>query len=205
MALAAGCVGAPTADGFATEVVDAPHATGSGFGDAERAVNGVRGGGEHAGSTDVYSVGLDDDHLVLGWEGAAVFDGPGDDLVVFENPFVIHGGGVFIDPTEVALSPDGDAWVSFPCAANTDDPQDPAGFVGCAGLTPVHLHADTLPLDPFDPDAGGDRFDLADLPDDPVADWILAEGARYVRLRAAAGVPRDPVANGPDIDGVAAR
>ena len=64
---------------LATEVVDAPGATGTGFRDPTLATNGVRGGGESAQSLDVYSIPLDG-YLVLGfanklleaWQGAVL-------------------------------------------------------------------------------------------------------------------------------------
>ena len=74
------------------------------------------------------------------------------------------------------------------------------------------LHEELRPHDPFDPAAGGDLFDLADLPPTPATDAIRAEGVAYIRLGAPGtnpdsgeAFPRDPVSNGPDIDGVYAR
>jgi hypothetical protein len=196
----------PDADatGLAAAWVTAPGHTGDGFHDADRAVNGVRGGGDRAGSTDVYSLSRGDDLLVVGWGGARLFDAEGDDFAVFENPFDIAGGGRFVDPVEVAVSPDGLAWVSFDCWFDGEDPRDPSAWSGCAGITPVRLHEEDNPVDPLSDEAGGDRFDLADLPAGAVRDRIDAEGVVAVRLRAADG-PVDPASNGPDIDGIYAR
>src|SRR5689334_10454268 len=80
---------------LAGEVVDAPGATGTGFGDPSHATNGVRGGGRTMGSLDVYSIPLDG-YLVLGF-GGPIEDGPGDDLAVFENAFEYSDGRTFID------------------------------------------------------------------------------------------------------------
>ena len=78
------------------------------------------------------------------------------------------------------------------------------------------LNVDTNPVDPFDPTAaGGDAFDLDDIPgDDDLARAIRSDGVRFVRLVSASarvnpdtGAPyvHDPVANGPDIDGMVGR
>lgn len=200
---------------LATEVVEAPGHTGEGFFDADLAVNGVHGEGQHAGSLDVYSLGLDaDDVLVLGWHGDVVLDVDGPDLAVFENPFDVIGGGRFMDPVVVEVSPDGVDWVAFPFAygAGSEYSDDPSDWDGFAGLTPVLLHEEDNPVDPLSEAAGGDRFDLADLgSDDPIAARIADEGARYLRLSSApawtdpqTGAPHPAAvgANGADIDGV---
>lgn len=206
-----GC--ASPAPSVAALVIDAPGASGEGYGDPALAVNGIRGGGERAQSLDVYSV-PPREHLVLGWDGQRLVDGPGPDLVVFENPFDYGDTGArFMDPTVVEVSADGETWVAFPFDYVADDestysPQ-PESWSGFAGITPVRLNEDTLPLDPFDDGAGGDRFDLAALPDD-----VRQAGVRFVRLSAAtrwtnpdtdAPFPRDPVSDGIDIDGIAGR
>lgn len=197
----------------ADEIVEAPANEGP-FSDPERAINGVRGAGLGAGSTDVLSLGFDD-ALVLGWRDRVVLDGPGVDFVVFENPFR-HAGGVFFDPIVVELSADGETWITWPhrLLDGADPVSDPAAWQGFAGLTPVWLHVEANPLDPFDPAAGGDGFDLAALPDDGEAGRIRREGFRYIRLVSAGGridpetgeaFPVHPVSDGPDIDGVYGR
>lgn len=201
----------------ASEIAAAPSAGAGPFKDPTAAVNGVRGGGDQAGSQDVYSIGLEPgDHLVVCFEGAAQ-DVPGADLVVFENPFV-SGATRFMDPTVVEASPDGERWIAFPHDYVAPDEAvysaDPQHWQGFAGITPVRLDDDEAPADPFDTAfAGGDVFDLAALPGDLGAE-IRDVGARCVRLSAAAAAenpdtglpfPRDPVSNGPDIDGVYGR
>lgn len=212
-------VGGEPRDGHADVVVDAPGANGSGFRDPSRAINGVRGGGAHMQSLDVYSIGIGPDRwLVLGWEGRRLVDGPGPDLAVFENAFEYGDDHTFMDPAIVELSADGQQWVALPHAYVAPDPSTYSPrrehWLGFAGITPVHLHAEHNPIDPFDPEAGGDRFDLADLPDTAEGDAIRQGGARFVRIVAAAsrenpdtGAPfvRDPVSDGPDIDGVVGR
>ncbi|GAB4198487.1 MAG: LIC_13355 family lipoprotein [Sandaracinaceae bacterium] len=211
----------PSTPVIADEIVDAPGATGEGFGDATRTVNGVRGGGASQGSLDVYSLDYAErTYLVLGFHGGVITDGPGADLVVFENPFRYAAGtGNFMDPVIVSVSRDSETWVDLPHDYVAADPTrysiDPDDWVGFAGVTPVLLHAEDHAVDPFDRvAAGGDHFDLGDLDDSGEAGAIRREGARYVRLESAATrvdpdtgerYPRDPTSNGADIDGVYAR
>ncbi len=194
-------------------VVDAPAVDGP-FADPERAVNGVRGAGAGAGGTDVFSL-PPDGRLTLRWSERVVRDGPGIDFVVFENPFR-HGGGVFFDPLIVELSADGERWFTWPHRLLPGDgaTEDPSLWQGFAGLTPVWLHAEDNPVDPFGPAAGGDGFDLSALPDAGEAGRIRREGFRFIRLVSAAGradpqtgaaFPSHPVSDGPDIDGVYGR
>lgn len=200
-------------------VREAPGATGTGRGDPMLAVNGVRGAGLHAGSLDVYSLGPGEDAWLSLELGGVLRDGPGDELVVFENPFLIAGGPRrFMDPIVVEVSSDGARWVAFPHAYGAPDPtrysNDPAHWVGFAGITPVLLNEDEGLADPFDAEAaGGDAFDLAALPG-PEGEAMRAAGVRFVRLVSArlatnpdTGLPypHDAVSDGPDIDGVYVR
>ncbi len=214
----AGCLN-ETGGSEADVIVDAPGATGTGFRDPMRAVNGVRGGGEDMQSLDVYSIGLGaGDQLVLGFSDRRLVDGPGDDLVVFENAFRYADGLTFIDAAIVELSADAETWVTLPhdYVAPDERVYSPhvEDWIGFAGVTPVSLDDDLDPIDPFDPAAGGDRFDLASLPDTEDASAIRRDGAAYVRIVAAASrvnpdtgepFPIDAVSDGPDIDGIAAR
>lgn len=201
--------------------MSAPGATGEGTGDPARATNGVRGAGEGMGSTDVYSLDYTTrTSLTLGLGGGTAHDGPGAELVVFENAFAIAGSERrFMDLVIVAVSFDGETFVDFPHDYLADDETTysslPSDWEGFAGRTPVRLHADTNPVDPFDAAlAGGDAFDLADLAGDGEAARIRDEGFRFVRLTPAAlatnpdtgaPYPRELVSNGPDIDGVYVR
>ena len=207
---------------LADVVVDAPGATGTGVGDPTRAVNGVRGAGTTSGSLDVFSLGYipdRNDHITLRWSSARLRNGPGADLVVFENPFV-SGSGTFMDLIIVEVSIDGATFRALPHRYTAADPtvyhNDPSLWQGFAGRTPVLLNVDTNPVDPFDPvAAGGDAFDLdAITGDDDLARAIRSDGVRFVRLVSASartnpdtGAPyvHDPVANGPDIDGMVGR
>ncbi|MCS6799586.1 MAG: cell surface protein [Myxococcota bacterium] len=127
-----------------------------------------RGGGEAMGSLHVVSLGVGG--LIELELGRDAVDGPGPDLLVFENPFFRAGSTEsFAEPGAVALSADGMHWTELPC-----DPTPPA-YTGCAGARPVFANAETNGLDPRDPDeAGGDAFDLAS---------VGLERARFVRIR----------------------
>jgi len=192
--------------------------------DATKAVNGVRGCGEGCGSTDVASLSPEPPekaYIVLSWGGRRVTDGPGADFVVFENPFAIsRGGGVFMDQLVVFLSRDGVTWVPFPYDYTASDEtvysDDPAHWEGFAGVTPVLFHEEENPVDPFHTAvAGGDAFDLADLPvDGGEAEAIREGGFSFLKLVVASacenpdtGEPfvSDPMSNGGDIDGVYGR
>ena len=117
------------------------------------------GSGEHSGSTHVASLGCGGS-ITLAFDGPAIVDGPGPDLVVFENAFVA-GDQQFIEPGEVLVSEDGVDWYAFEC--------DPKAAEGCAGVEPV-LAAD--PVAAIDPArAGGDAFDLQDLGLDAIR-WV---------------------------------
>lgn len=145
-------------------------------------------------SQDVLTLG-DDGEIVVGFGDDTLVDGPGADLVVYENPFLIGGNPdqVYAELGEVAVSVDGDNWTSFRC-----DPSDnEAGeWPGCAGWRPVRSYDPTavIPLDPAI--TGGDPFDLAD---------IGVERANYIRItdRSSAEVT-GPTVNGFDLDAVGA-
>lgn len=189
-------------------VLEAPTASDAPFHDPVAAENGVRGGGAERGSLDVFSLGLGpDEGVVLGFDPPVV-DAPGPDLAVFENPFEVAGGGRFFDPVVVEVSSDCESYIVFPHHAPPGDGfADPTGWVGFAGITPVWLHEEELPLDPLSEAAGGDRFDLATLGADAPPEVAC------VRLTSASGwlgpdgspFPHDPISDGPDIDGVYAR
>ena len=207
---------------LADTVVDAPGATGTGFGDSTRAVNGVRGAGTGSGSLDVFSLGYvpdQNDHITLAWSNGRLLNGPGPDLVVFENPF-LTGSTTFMDIVLVEVSIDG---IEFRALAHDYIAPNlavyvanPALWPGFAGRTPVLLNIDTHPVDPFDAGAaGGDQLDLDTVVgDDPVAQAIRANGVRFVRLVSAparidphtgARYVRAGISNGADIDGVYGR
>jgi hypothetical protein len=108
--------------------------------------------GQTQGSLDVVSLG-GAGQIVVSFDDNAVVDGEGDDLVIFENAF--YGGSLlFEELAYVEVSADGRVWTMFPFDAVTHE--------GLAGRTPVDAGPSTG-IDPLSDEAGGDRFDLADL------------------------------------------
>ncbi len=176
---------------YADEVVAYRPGLGAGFGQEEMpevVLGPPAPGPPSAGSLDVVSLGADGE-IVMGFGGRSIVDGPGADLIVFENPFWVGGDPdrPFAELGAVAVSADGQIWQEFPC-----DPQREGSFdPGCAGWRPrLEFEAcDAVPLDPTV--CGGDPFDLADVG--------LAE-VRFVRIRDLAG--GSPPSAGFDLDAV---
>jgi hypothetical protein len=142
--------------------------------------------GFEAGSLDVLSLGVEGE-IVLAFGDSAVVDGPGPDLVIFENAFYYGPAdaeprAVWAEPAEVSVSDDGETWHTWPC--------EPGTGAGCAGVEPAGAFDPALPFDPAV--AGGDAFDLAALG---------VERARFVRIRDVAESGAPPTA-GFDLDAV---
>lgn len=143
-------------DPFADGVADFSPGDGAGFGQdllPDVVLGSPEGAGELAGSLDVLSLG-EGGSIVLEFYDHPVVDGPGDDLLVFENAF-----SGWPETGEVAVSVDGETWHTWPCAAEGAD----GDYPGCAGVAPVYASSSNG-IDATDPDqAGGDAFDLAEL------------------------------------------
>lgn len=141
--------------------------------------------GDGGGSLDVLSLGREG-AIVVSFRALDLVDGPGPDLLVFENPF--RG---WYETGIVGVSMDGETWTEWPCAADDTD----GGYPGCAGVALVYANA-TNGVDATDPDAaGGDRFDLSD---------IGVTQARYVRVRDSGANDYAGIAGGFDLDAMAA-
>jgi hypothetical protein len=177
---------------YATKVVS--HTIGPNGGAGEDKLPDVvlgppHGAGCCSGSLDTLSLG-DGGEIVVGFD-VAIVDGPGTDLIVFENAFQISGDptNVLYELGEVSVSDDGVTWKTFPCTAKAYP------FGTCAGWHPV-LATPEHPVDANEPErAGGDPFDLADLG---------VTHARFVRVRdMLTKVPPGPKTGGFDLDAVA--
>lgn len=147
-------------DGFATCVASFEPMAPASFGHAEMPdiVLGPPQPPEAGGTMDVASLGCDG-RITLGFAGG-VPDGPGADLIVFENAFATKDT-TFAEPGAVLVSDDGETWYAFECDATSGD--------GCAGVTPTAVVDATAARDPNR--AGGDAFDLDDLVLDRVT-WV---------------------------------
>lgn len=169
-------------DVFADEVVSFEPGAGAGFGQDQMpdiVLGSPEGKGEAGGSLDVVSLG-DEGVIVLAFTDFGLVDGPGVDLLVFENAFA-----AWPETGVVAASEDGETWAEWPCDLETN--------VGCAGVAAVLASSDNG-VDAADPAAaGGDAFDLAD---------VGLERARFVRIRDTGENPYEGTAGGFDLDAV---
>ncbi len=138
-------------DPWADRVVAFTPGPGAGFGQDK--LPGVvlgppSGQGDMSGSLDVLTLGKSG-VIELEFTDFVAIDGPGVDLLVFENGF----NGYF-ETGVVAVSDDGVDWRTFPCAPD-------AGMSGCAGTRPVFANP-AQGISGTDPSvAGGDGFDLS--------------------------------------------
>lgn len=179
---------------YASEVLDFVAGGNAGYGQDKLpniVLGGPRSPGPGAGSTHVLSLGIGGE-IILGFEAKTLFDGPGADFVVFENPFTIAGPpGVFAELAEVSVSTDAVNWHTFACDASN---LDSGSWPGCAGWQIV-LDFDVENMEPLDPELiGGDAFDLAD---------VGLQEAKFVRIRDLSTQGDAPTA-GFDLDAVGA-
>ena len=157
-------------DPFADAIVSFSPGKDAGFGQDELpdiVLGPPLGGGASAGSLDVLSLG-EGGEIILEFTDRIVVDGPGIDLLIFENPFP-----GWLEPGLVAVSEDGKTWHEWSCDVDAEP------YTGCAGVGAVLSHPDNC-IDATDPTvAGGDGFDLAELG---------LSRARFVRIRDLVGV-----------------
>ncbi|AFM13867.1 LIC_13355 family lipoprotein [Turneriella parva] len=200
---------------LADQVVEAPGNTGTGFGNTNLVINGVRGSGLTAGGLDVYSLENTGatTHIVLAWNGKKVKNVAGADFAVYENAFnSTPGPGRFMEPMFAEVSNDNVNYCGFaPDFTNTPETtysNDPGHWLRFAGKAPVVYNV-TNSANNFtaaelftDADAdgegdvgGGDLFDLDNLSDSnafatgcttPLRDELRSNGFRYLRLVSAA-------------------
>lgn len=198
----------------ADTVVSAPGNTASGFYDANKAVNGIRGTGTASGSLDVFS--LDNSgssaSIVLSWAGKKIKNGTGTDFIVYENAFYQSGNSNqrFMDLMFVEVSVDGVSYCGFApdytASPETNYSNNPAYWQRFAGKNPVLYNVDSNNLTATqlfqdndangEPDlGGGDPYDLDNLSADnsfsigcstTLRNDIIANGFRYLRLIPAA-------------------
>jgi hypothetical protein len=211
LALALGLVASRAgADPFVDAVVAVTVGTGGGGGAAANVLGPPHGAGAFQGSTHTLSLGLGGS-ITLAFGDNVVVNGPGPDLLVFENAFLLSGletGPPFAEPGTVSVSADGEHWATFPCAAEASP-----YFPGCAGVYPVFATADDpaaalvpsttpiealvgVPFASFTPPAGagGDAFDLAEVGLAAARFLRIDGGAQRMGLDGLAGFDLDAVA-----------
>ena len=122
----------------------------------------------------------DGGEIVLAFDDIGLVDGPGVDLIVFENPFP-----GWTETGIVGVSDDGETWVEWDC--------DLVDGTGCAGVEPVlaSLENDVDATDPAA--AGGDGFDLEE---------IGVDRARFVRIRDSGENAYEGNSGGFDLDAI---
>lgn len=177
------------ADPYADRVVSFAPGPTAGFGaDKLPAVvlGPPKGAGAAAGGLDVVSLG-EAGTIVLALDDQPLIDGPGADLLVFENAFA-----GYVETGRVAVSADGVVWHTWPCAA-----LQPPDYPGCAGVEPVYSSPGSQIAATDWPAAGGDAFDLADL-------GAIGPGPfRFVRVEDSGANPYAGTAGGFDLDAIA--
>lgn len=201
--------GAAAADPFAAAVIEVTIGPLGGGGAVENVLGPPHGGGAFQGTSDTLSLGFHG-RITLDLGDTLAVDGPGPDLAVFENAFLVRGTTTlapFAEPAWVSVSADGVAFRTFPCAIAT-----PPYFPGCAGVYPVFatdaasaLVPSTapiaslvgVPVDAFvpPPGAGGDLFDLRD---------VGLAAARFLRIQGGGSRVGLEGLGGFDLDAVAA-
>lgn len=177
---------------FASAVLGQSGGTGGGgINNAANALGAPQGAGLQQGSLHVHTLGVGG-ALTLEL-GVAAVDGPGCDLVVYENGFQLAGTGlVFSEGIHVEVASNGVDYARLPgryqgpVGGFAGAPGAPWGVLsGLAGGVPVLANAHTNSIDPFNPVvAGGDAFDLADLAGHPLvlAGSLDLRAVRQVRL-----------------------
>jgi hypothetical protein len=183
------------------DLVSATYGAGAGEGQSKLPQviqGGPKGGGASSGSSDVLSLGVEGE-VVVDFGDYDIVDGPGDDFIVFENPFLVSAYCPYAEPAVVGVSSSSTSssdFVDFPCdlTKTAGDPKTKTWpYPGCAGVRPVLAGPGscTSPTDPLA--AGGDAFDLGKLG---------VKQARYLRLRDAGLSTTGTTTQGFDLDAV---
>jgi hypothetical protein len=183
------------ADPWADEVLDFTPGTSAGFGQDRlpgnvlgRPEGGLSANVPQASPEEILSLGHGGS-ITLAFTDNVAANGPGDDLIVFENVFLrISDGDPFIESATVEVSADGVQWHEFPFDFVPFDPPTPPSTIptiladsfplGFAGVSPT-LTTSANGVDPTDPAvSGGDAFDLDD---------VGLPFARFVRITDSSG------------------
>lgn len=199
----------PTDIYLATTVVSANSSI-SGFNDPKKAINGVCGAGETAGSLDVYALDITGAGatIVLSWGGKTVKNVSDLDFIVYDNSFRISDDSntYAMDPSVVQVSIDGTNFCGFNPSYSGANVNLMDSWTRFGGLRPVYYNMTTKPYSNEDLFintggsfllGGGDGFDLDNLdPADPndigcdatLANNIKANGFKFLKITSASNV-----------------
>lgn len=168
------------------------------FGVSLNMLEAPQGGGPINGSNHVFALGVGGStvlHLNI-----RMWNGPGTDLIVYENPFFVSGSvwSAFCELLFVEVSTNGIDFARFP--NDFDGPPGPylqGGAQLGADVTYYDGFAGVYPVSAFPPGVnplnvvagGGDAFDLADLLDHPLVlgGQVNLDDINFVRLIDVAG------------------
>ncbi|TGK52953.1 LIC_13355 family lipoprotein [Leptospira bouyouniensis] len=198
-------------DTFLANTVVSASANVSGFSDPSKAINGVCGAGELAGSLDVYALERTGAGatIILSWGGRTVKNVTDSiDFIVYDNSFRISGDSntYAMDPSVIQVSLDGSKYCGFNPSYTAGNINLIANWQKFGGLRPVYYNMTTNPLSNEDLFistggnfllGGGDGFDLDDLdPNDPndvncdttTANDIKATGFKFIKITSASNV-----------------
>ncbi|TGL85480.1 LIC_13355 family lipoprotein [Leptospira congkakensis] len=201
---------------IATTVVSAS-STISGFSDPQKAVNGICGAGETAGSLDVYALDITGAgaSIVLSWGGRTVKNVTDLDFVVYDNSFRISDDSntYAMDPSVVQVSIDGTNYCGFNPSYSGANVNLIDSWTRFGGLRPVYYNMTTKPFSNEDLFintgnafllGGGDGFDLDDLNHtDPngigcnaaLVTNIQTNGFKFIKITSASNVNNPATGN----------
>jgi hypothetical protein len=144
------------------------------------------------GEDEICSIGLNGE-IIVGFKDSYLYDGEGDDFIVFENAFINPiNKKIFAEPGIISVSEDGVNFIQFPF--------DSVTLEGCAGITPTNGSEDI-----FDPSSsGGNSFDLFS---------VGLSKIKYIKINDYCGeilknsnhIYYDPIISGFDLDAITAR
>ncbi|MCG6140421.1 LIC_13355 family lipoprotein [Leptospira mtsangambouensis] len=199
----------PTDIYLATTVVSA-NSTISGFSDPTKAINGICGLGEMAGSLDVYALDITGPGatIVLSWGGKTVKNVFGDDFIVYDNSFRISDdtNTYAMDPSVIQVSIDGTNYCGFNPSYSGANVNLMDSWTKFGGLRPVYYNMTTKPYTNEDLFintgglfllGGGDGFDLDQIDENDPNDLgcngalvtnIKANGFKFIKITSASNV-----------------
>ena len=181
-------------DPFADKVYSVSYGARAGFGQGnypDVVLGPPKGEGAYLGSLDVLSLG-NKGEIILEFTDNYIYDGPGTDFTIFENPFLAikSNDNCWTEVARVAVSDNGATFVEFPFYYDPDGPggsgglvyKNPVNFRGFAGVNPV-LSNPSNGVNPTDPSvSGGDFFDLADITTEAESLGVNLDTIRFIKI-----------------------